>query len=180
MAHPRGTHSRYVIGCCLIPLGICGFENNSRRITYGIGRVWGMPSLSPLSSLVLTHFSRIERTKTTLTCSQRPNTRYDSFLKCRNYAETTRACTCELIIDWQSPSVDLEDRWPLQYTITKWFGITSGEINGRTFTHINEPLRRTNQAWMRQESGIITEKIGDFGAAAWLKSSFWLLKRWLL
>ena len=130
MAHPRGTHSRYVIGCCLIPLGICGFENNSRRITYGIGRVWGMPSLSPLSSLVLTHFSRIERTKTTLTCSQRPNTRYDSFLKCRNYAETTRACTCELIIDWQSPSVDLGDRWPLQYTITKWFGITSGEMVG--------------------------------------------------
>ena len=26
-------------------------ENNSRRITYGIGCVWGMPSLSPLSSL---------------------------------------------------------------------------------------------------------------------------------
>ena len=26
-------------------------KNNSRRITYGIGRVWGMPSLSPLSSL---------------------------------------------------------------------------------------------------------------------------------
>ena len=27
------------------------FKNNSRRITYGIGRLWGMPSLSPLSSL---------------------------------------------------------------------------------------------------------------------------------
>ena len=27
-------------------------KNNSRRITYGIGCVWGMPSLSPLSSLV--------------------------------------------------------------------------------------------------------------------------------
>ena len=51
MGHPRGTHSRYVIGCCLIPLGICGLKNNSRQITYGIGCVWGMPSLSPLSSL---------------------------------------------------------------------------------------------------------------------------------
>ena len=36
VGHPRGTHSRYVIGCCLIPLGICGLENNSRRITYVI------------------------------------------------------------------------------------------------------------------------------------------------
>ena len=51
--HPRGTHSRYVIGCCLIPLGICGLKNNSRRITYVIVCVWGMPSLSPLSSLDL-------------------------------------------------------------------------------------------------------------------------------
>ena len=51
VGHPRGTHSRYVIGCCLIPLEICGVKNNSRRITYGIGCVWGMPSLSPLSSL---------------------------------------------------------------------------------------------------------------------------------
>ena len=51
MSHPGGTHSRYVIGCCLIPLGIYGLKNNSRRITYGIGCVWGMPSLSPLSSL---------------------------------------------------------------------------------------------------------------------------------
>ena len=51
VGHPRGTHSRYVIGCCLIPLGICGLKNNSRRITYGIGCVWRMPSLSPLSSL---------------------------------------------------------------------------------------------------------------------------------
>ena len=51
LGHPRGTHSRYVIGCCLIPLGICGLENNSRRINYGIGCVWGIPSLSPLSSL---------------------------------------------------------------------------------------------------------------------------------
>ena len=51
MGHPRGTHSRYVIGCCLIPLEICGVKNNSRRITYGIGCIWGMPSLSPLSSL---------------------------------------------------------------------------------------------------------------------------------
>ena len=39
MGHPRGTHSRYVIGCCLIPLGIYGLKNNSRRITYGIGCV---------------------------------------------------------------------------------------------------------------------------------------------
>ena len=53
MGHPRGTHSRYVIGCCLIPLGICGLKNNSRRITYGIGCVWGIPSLSPLSSLAI-------------------------------------------------------------------------------------------------------------------------------
>ena len=52
VGHPRGTHSRYVIGCCLIPLGICGLKNNSRRITYGKGCVWGMPFLSPLSSLV--------------------------------------------------------------------------------------------------------------------------------
>ena len=29
-------------------------KNNSRRITYGIGCVWGMPSLSPLSSLAST------------------------------------------------------------------------------------------------------------------------------
>ena len=53
VGHPRGTHSHYVIGCCLIPLGICGLKNNSRRITYRIGCVWGMPSLSPLSSLDL-------------------------------------------------------------------------------------------------------------------------------
>ena len=52
VGHPRGTHSRYVIGCCLIPFGICGLKNNSRRITYKIGCVGGMPSLSPLSSLV--------------------------------------------------------------------------------------------------------------------------------
>ena len=51
VVHPRGTHSRYVIGCCPIPLGICGLKNNSRRITYGIGCVRRMPSLSPLSSL---------------------------------------------------------------------------------------------------------------------------------
>ena len=51
VGHLRGTHSRYVIGCCLIPLGICGLKNNSRRITYGIGCVRGMPFLSPLSSL---------------------------------------------------------------------------------------------------------------------------------
>ena len=35
----------------VIPLGICGLKNNSRRITYGIGCVLGMPSLSPLSFL---------------------------------------------------------------------------------------------------------------------------------
>ena len=51
VGHPRGTHSRYVIGCCLIPLGICGLKNNSKRTTYGIWCVWEMPSLSPLSSL---------------------------------------------------------------------------------------------------------------------------------
>ena len=53
VGHPCGTHSRYVIRCCLIPLGICGLKNNSRRITYGLGCVWGMPSLSPLSSLAI-------------------------------------------------------------------------------------------------------------------------------
>ena len=37
VGHPRGTHSPYVIGCCLIPLGIYGLKNNSRRITYVIG-----------------------------------------------------------------------------------------------------------------------------------------------
>ena len=51
VGHPRGTHSRCVIGCCLIPLEICGVKNNSRRITYGIGCMWGMPSLSLLWSL---------------------------------------------------------------------------------------------------------------------------------
>ena len=50
MGHPLGRHSRNVIGCCLIPLGICGLKNNSKQITHGIGCVWGMPSLSPLSS----------------------------------------------------------------------------------------------------------------------------------
>ena len=58
VGHPRGTHSRYVIGCCLIPLGICGLKNNSRRITYGIGCVQRMPSLSRLSSLVVTNWTR--------------------------------------------------------------------------------------------------------------------------
>ena len=66
VGHPRGTHSRYVIGCCLIPLGICGLKNNSRRITYGIGCVWGMPSLSPLSSL---DTSRLEYKQTSRTVS---------------------------------------------------------------------------------------------------------------
>ena len=51
VGHPRWTHSRYVIGCCLIPLEICGVKNNSRRITYGIECVWRMPSLPRLSSL---------------------------------------------------------------------------------------------------------------------------------
>ena len=47
-----------MIGCCLIPLGNCGLKNNSGRITYGMGYVWGMPSLSPLSSLAEPHFNR--------------------------------------------------------------------------------------------------------------------------
>ena len=51
----HGEHIRTVIGCCLIPLGICGLKNNARRTTYGIGCVWEMPSLSPLSSLVETY-----------------------------------------------------------------------------------------------------------------------------
>ena len=42
VGHPRGTHSRYVIGCCLIPLGIYG----------GIGCVWRMPS-GPLYPLLV-------------------------------------------------------------------------------------------------------------------------------
>ena len=61
VGHPRGTHSRYVIGCYLIPLGICGLKNNSRRITYGIGCVWGMPSLSPLSSLAESEYQDLKR-----------------------------------------------------------------------------------------------------------------------
>ena len=52
VGHPRGTHSRYVIGCRLIPLGICGLKNNSRRITYGIGCVWRM-LLCPLYPLLV-------------------------------------------------------------------------------------------------------------------------------
>ena len=28
VGHPRGTYSRYLIGCCLIPPGICGLKNN--------------------------------------------------------------------------------------------------------------------------------------------------------
>ena len=61
VGHPRGTHSRYVIGCYLIPLGICGLKNNSRRITYGIGCVWGMPSLSPVSSLAESEYQDLKR-----------------------------------------------------------------------------------------------------------------------
>ena len=52
--------------------------------------------------------------------------------------------------------------------------------NGRTFTHINEPLRWANQAWMCQGSGIIIEKTGDFGVTEWPKSSFRYLKRRIL
>ena len=51
VGHPRRTHSRYMIGCCPISLGICGLKTNSRRITYGRGCVRRMRSLSPLSSL---------------------------------------------------------------------------------------------------------------------------------
>ena len=61
MGYPRETHSRYVIGCCLISLGICGLKNNSKRITYEIGCVWGMPSLSPLSSLVEIHSNQRDK-----------------------------------------------------------------------------------------------------------------------
>ena len=56
VGHPRGTHSRYVIGCCPIPLGICGLKNNSRRITYGIGCVRKMPFLFPLFLLSEPHY----------------------------------------------------------------------------------------------------------------------------
>ena len=52
VGHPRGTHSRYVIGCCLIPLGICGLKNNSRRITCGMG-VYGGCLLCPLYPLLV-------------------------------------------------------------------------------------------------------------------------------
>ena len=41
VGHPCATHSRYVIGCCLMPLEICGVKNNSRRITYKIRCVQG-------------------------------------------------------------------------------------------------------------------------------------------
>ena len=68
VGHPRGTHSRYVIGFCLIPLETCGVENNSRRITYGIGCEWGMPSLSPYPFLVHTYFLGLLR--------KNPNTGY--------------------------------------------------------------------------------------------------------
>ena len=56
VGHPRETHSRCVIGRCLIPLGIYGLKNNSRRISYGIGCVWGclLCPLYPL--LVYAHF----------------------------------------------------------------------------------------------------------------------------
>ena len=57
VGHPRGTHSRYVIGCFPIPIVTCGLKNNSRRITYRIGCVWGVPSLSPLSSLGVSHIT---------------------------------------------------------------------------------------------------------------------------
>ena len=60
----RETHSRYVISCCLIPVGICGLKNNSRRITYWIGCVWGIPSLSPVSSLARTAVRKFVRRET--------------------------------------------------------------------------------------------------------------------
>ena len=39
VGHPRGTHSRYMIGCCVIPLEICGVKNNSRPANYLWNRV---------------------------------------------------------------------------------------------------------------------------------------------
>ena len=66
VGHPRGTHSRYLIGCCLIPHGIYGLKNNSRRITYGIECVWGMPSLSPLSSLDGNYSTLVSHTNTVI------------------------------------------------------------------------------------------------------------------
>ena len=36
-------------------------KNNSRRIAYGVGCVWGMPSLSPLSSLGCTEYQNTDR-----------------------------------------------------------------------------------------------------------------------
>ena len=51
----RGSSTRNTFAPCnwLLsnsPWDMC-LKNNSRRITYGIECVWGMPSLSPLSSL---------------------------------------------------------------------------------------------------------------------------------
>ena len=54
VGHLRGTHSLYVIGCCLIPFRICGLKNNSRQITCGIGCVWGC-LLCPLYPLLPHH-----------------------------------------------------------------------------------------------------------------------------
>ena len=119
VGHLRGTHSRYVIGCCLIPLGICGLKNNSRGITYGIGCVSGMPSLSPLSSLGLILFQGCAFNKlqsnSALRVSFQGNMRVPGNVKCNrwyfkfNGNECSGPMTIDAIVyqDWSSGNPDL-------------------------------------------------------------------------
>ena len=48
--HPRNIHASREVTLSFYS------KNNSRRITYGIGCIWGMPSLSPLQSLATKFF----------------------------------------------------------------------------------------------------------------------------
>ena len=49
VGYPRGEHSGYMTGCCLISLRSVQRGNRSknslRHITYGKGHIWGIPSL---------------------------------------------------------------------------------------------------------------------------------------
>ena len=55
IVHAHRTHSRHMIGCCLIPLRSVQRKSRSknklRQITYGKGHVSEMPPLPPLFSL---------------------------------------------------------------------------------------------------------------------------------
>ena len=42
MGHPRGTHSRNVIGCCLIPLGSCGLKAGLKITRDELPMEWGV------------------------------------------------------------------------------------------------------------------------------------------